>query len=249
MTSSSVSSSGCGSQARPSGGHAVGAAQVAPVGQRDPQVGGDPAVAVDEPRHGRRAARSSSPTELAPPIARHRGRQRPLSRRGVTPAVQHRGASSTASRYAAPKGAVCTSSRWSWCSGTRCPPAVGQRIHLVVAPRDPVQVRRAAEERQLGQVGLPVAAVRRRVDQPGPAVGGPEHVARPQVAVHPGRRLRPLRRTRRCRRCSRSMSATSAASSAPRSAEHAAGRERAGARRTRTATGPGTGCCPAAAGR
>ena len=53
-----------------------------------------------------------------------------------------------------------------------------------------VQVRRAAEQRQLRQVGLPVPAVRRRVDQPGPPVGRPQHVARPQVAVECGRAAR-----------------------------------------------------------
>ena len=35
------------------GRHAVGAAQVAAVGQRDPQVGGDPAVPVDQPAGAR----------------------------------------------------------------------------------------------------------------------------------------------------------------------------------------------------
>ncbi len=48
------------------GGHAVGAAQVAAVGQRDPQVRGDPAEAVDQPRiggSGRVAGRSGARTQ------------------------------------------------------------------------------------------------------------------------------------------------------------------------------------------
>ena len=69
------------------------------------------------------------------------------------------------------------------------PPALGQRKHLVVGGQDGVQVRRAAEERQRRQVGLPVPALRRRVDQPGPAVERPQHVARPEVAVGAGRRF------------------------------------------------------------
>ena len=54
---------------------------------------------------------------------------------------------------------------------------------------DPIQVRGAAEQRQLRQVGLPVPAVRRRVDQPAAPVRTPEQVAGPQVAVDPSGRL------------------------------------------------------------
>ena len=43
---------GAGHPGQALGGHAVGAAQVAAVGQRDPQVRGDPAEAVDQPRVG-----------------------------------------------------------------------------------------------------------------------------------------------------------------------------------------------------
>ena len=67
------------------------------------------------------------------------------------------------------------------------PPARRQRGRLVVAGQDPVQVRRA-EQGQHGQVGLPVPAVRGRVDQPAPPAG-PQHVPRPAVAVDAARRL------------------------------------------------------------
>jgi len=43
---------GAGHPGQALGGHAVGAAQVAAVGQGDPQVRGDPAEAVDQPRVG-----------------------------------------------------------------------------------------------------------------------------------------------------------------------------------------------------
>ncbi len=69
------------------------------------------------------------------------------------------------------------------------PPAVGQRPRVVVGGADPVQVRHAAEECELREVGLPVSAVRRGVDQPGPVVGAPQDVARPEVTVNPGRRF------------------------------------------------------------
>ncbi len=49
---------------------------------------------------------------------------------------------------------------------------------------------RASEQPQHRQVGLPVTAVCRRVDQPGPAAGVPQDVAAPQVAVKAGGRLR-----------------------------------------------------------
>ena len=67
-------------------------------------------------------------------------------------------------------------------------PAVGQRRRLVVGVEHPRQVRQP-EQRQHRQVGLAVAAVRRRVDHPDLAVVAPEHVAVPEVAVQPGRRL------------------------------------------------------------
>lgn len=45
---------------------------------------------------------------------------------------------------------------------------------------------RGAEQVEHGQVGLAVPAVRRGIDQPG-LVGGPEQIARPEVAVRPNR--------------------------------------------------------------
>jgi hypothetical protein len=45
------------------------------------------------------------------------------------------------------------------------PPAVRERLGLGIAAQDRAQVRRA-EQREHRQIGLPVAAVRRRVDQP-----------------------------------------------------------------------------------
>ena len=66
-------------------------------------------------------------------------------------------------------------------------PALGQRDRRVVRAQDLVQVR-GAEQGQHRQVGLPVAAVRGRVDQRALAAR-PEHVARPQVTVDPTRRL------------------------------------------------------------
>ncbi len=66
-------------------------------------------------------------------------------------------------------------------------PAVRQRRRLLVRTQDPVQVRRA-KQRQHRQVGLPVPAVCRRVDQP-PPTASPQHVAGPAVAVDAARRL------------------------------------------------------------
>src|SRR5215217_4853173 len=65
------------------------------------------------------------------------------------------------------------------------PPAVGERVRLVVRPEHALQVGQS-EEAEHGEVGLPVTAVRGRVDQVY-AVGGPQHVAGPQVAVDPAR--------------------------------------------------------------
>ena len=69
------------------------------------------------------------------------------------------------------------------------PPAVGQRPDLVVRAEDGVQVRRAAEERQLGQVGLPVPAVRGRIDQPGPPVGAQSTLPGHRSPCSAGRRF------------------------------------------------------------
>ena len=71
--------------------------------------------------------------------------------------------------------------------GDAVAPAGGQRRGLVVRGQHGVEVG-AAEQGQHREVGLPVPAVRRRVDQPGP-VRRPQHVARPEVAVQPRRRL------------------------------------------------------------
>jgi len=68
------------------------------------------------------------------------------------------------------------------------PPAVPKRGDLFVRRDDPIQVRRA-EQREHRQVRLTVTAVRGRIDQE-TAPARPEHVARPAVAVDPGRRLR-----------------------------------------------------------
>src|SRR5262249_50446588 len=67
--------------------------------------------------------------------------------------------------------------------GRRRPPAPAgrQRGDLGVAGQDPVQERRA-EQGQHGQVGLPVPAVRGRVDQPAPPAR-PQHVPGPAVPV------------------------------------------------------------------
>ena len=66
-------------------------------------------------------------------------------------------------------------------------PAIGQRRGAVVTAQDVLQVRRA-EQGQHGQVGLAVAAVRGRVDEPAAATG-PQHVARPAVPVNTAGRL------------------------------------------------------------
>ena len=74
------------------------------------------------------------------------------------------------------------------------PPARRQRDRVVVADQDPVQAGRA-EQREHGQVGLAVTAVRRGVNEPAPAAG-PQHVPGPAVAVDPAWRLgRPGQRT------------------------------------------------------
>ncbi|ALE81541.1 hypothetical protein WY02_27895 [Pseudonocardia sp. AL041005-10] len=73
-------------------------------------------------------------------------------------------------------------------------PPVGERGVLVVGGEDDVEVRQP-EQVQHREVGLAVPAVRGRVDQPRGAVPvpvvarTPQHVARPQVPVQPGRRL------------------------------------------------------------
>jgi hypothetical protein len=75
-------------------------------------------------------------------------------------------------------------------------PAGRQRDGGLVTTHDVLVVRRA-EQRQHGQVGLPVTAVRGRVDKPA-AAPGPQHVAGPAVAVdtagrlgRPGQRVNP----------------------------------------------------------
>jgi hypothetical protein len=52
---------GLGQPWQPLGRHAVGAAQVAPVGDRDPQVAGDPPELVGQPREAGRARRLGRP--------------------------------------------------------------------------------------------------------------------------------------------------------------------------------------------
>jgi hypothetical protein len=66
-------------------------------------------------------------------------------------------------------------------------PAGRQRDGVLVTAHDVLVVRRA-EQGQHGQVGLPVTAVRGRVDEPA-AAPGPQHVAGPAVAVDPAGRL------------------------------------------------------------
>ena len=68
-----------------------------------------------------------------------------------------------------------------------CPPAVRERGRPRVGADDVLQMRRA-EQRQHGQVGLPVTAVGGRVDEPA-AARRPQHVAGPAVAVDAARRL------------------------------------------------------------
>ena len=63
-------------------------------------------------------------------------------------------------------------------------PAVGQRLRLGVGGEHPLQLR-CPEQGQHRQVRLAVATVRRGVDQHR-RVGGPQHVARPQVTVQAG---------------------------------------------------------------
>ena len=71
-TSSSVSTVVVGQPVQALGGHAVGAAQVAAVGQRDPQVGGHPAVAVVERarRHPHESSAQVAPVRPADPYGR-----------------------------------------------------------------------------------------------------------------------------------------------------------------------------------
>src|SRR5579871_6304954 len=68
-----------------------------------------------------------------------------------------------------------------------CAPAFGQRHRLGVAAQYLRQAGRA-EQGEHRQVGLPVAAVRGRVDRPA-AAARPQHVARPQVTVDAAWRL------------------------------------------------------------
>lgn len=67
------------------------------------------------------------------------------------------------------------------------PPTVGEGSDLVVCGEDRLQMRQP-EQREHREVGLPVTAVGRRVDQPHPG-RRPQDVAGPQVAVQPGGRL------------------------------------------------------------
>ena len=68
-------------------------------------------------------------------------------------------------------------------------PTVGQRRRLLVGRQQPRRRRRRSEQRQHRQVDLAVPAIRRRVDQPRTPVRVGHHVARPQIAVQPRRRL------------------------------------------------------------
>ncbi len=67
-------------------------------------------------------------------------------------------------------------------------PALGEGRDLGVRIDDPRQVRQP-EQRQHRQVGLAVATVSGRVDDPDALLGAPQHVAVPEIAVQPGRRL------------------------------------------------------------
>ena len=67
-------------------------------------------------------------------------------------------------------------------------PAVGQRGDLLVRPDDPADID-PTEQRQHRQVGLAVAAVRRRIDEPRVAAHVDVDVAGPEVAVHACRSL------------------------------------------------------------
>ena len=85
--------------------HAVGAAQVAPVGERHPQVGGHPAVPIHQ-AGGRVGGLGQEGDRHRSTVARQ-------------PASAVLAEATTASRYARPNSAACTSSRWSWCIGIR----------------------------------------------------------------------------------------------------------------------------------
>ena len=52
-----------------------------------------------------------------------------------------------------------------------CPPAVCERPDVLITAKHPVEVRRA-DQAEHGEVGLPVAAVRGRIDEPGAAAPG-----------------------------------------------------------------------------
>src|SRR4051812_30569905 len=67
-------------------------------------------------------------------------------------------------------------------------PSVEQRPGLVVRGEDAVEMWRSGPDEHR-EVGLPVPAVGCGVDEPAATVASPEHVAAPQVAVNPRRRL------------------------------------------------------------
>jgi hypothetical protein len=68
------------------------------------------------------------------------------------------------------------------------PPTAQERPLFVVRREQPIQERQS-EQGKHGEVGFSMAAVDRRVDQAGEAVGAPQHVSGPQVAVDERRRL------------------------------------------------------------
>ena len=90
--------------------------------------------------------------------------------------------------YPPPNMQACTSSGNSWCRGSRSsqPSASGDDLGVRVEHAGQVG---QPEERQHRQVDLAVAGVRRWVDHPVAPSRPQMHVAVPEVAVQPGRRL------------------------------------------------------------
>ena len=114
------------------------------------------------PRRARAPAAGTSGTPGRPPSGRT-----PRSRNGPQPRAAWR---RPAAAVTAAEQAGVHQQRMQLVQRDPAAPAVGQRGHVLVGTQDPVQVRRA-EQGQHGQVGLPVAALRGRVDQPAPAAG------------------------------------------------------------------------------
>ena len=156
---------------------------LAPEAQRDEPTDDDETPArgtcrPGPPRDYRRNRRSpiAAPRRAAPSAAANQSR----TQRGA-------GGAADGSGVAAAEQAGVHQQRVQLVQRDPVPPARGQRRHVGVRAQDPVQVRRA-EQVQHGQVGLPVTALRGRVDQPAPAAR-PQHVAGPAVAMNPAGRL------------------------------------------------------------